>query len=117
MKRGDLYWAELKPRSGSEQTGHRPVVIISNDGFNQVPSWRSIIVIPVTTSSRQGVRGPTVVPLSGTGSVLNQNSVAICHQITTLDRAKLDERIGRLSPAELHDVEQGIFAACDLPPV
>ena len=114
MKRGDLYWAELRPQSGSKQRGRRPVVIISNDGFNQVPSWRSIIVIPVTTSSRQGVRGPTVVPLSGTGSVLNQNSVAICHQITTLDRAKLDERIGTLSSTEIEGIERGIHAACDL---
>jgi len=114
MKRGDVYWAELKTRSGSEQTGRRPVVIISNDGFNEVPNWRSIIVIPVTTSSRQGARGPTVVPLSGSGSVLNPNSVAICHQITTLDRAKLDERIGTLSPIEIEEIERGIHAACDL---
>ena len=117
MNRGDLYWAELRPRSGSEQHGRRPVVVISSDGFNQVPSWRSIIVVPVTTSSRQGARGPTVVPLSGTGSVLYPNSVAICHQITTLDRAKLDERIGTLSPIEIEKIERGICAACDLPPV
>ncbi len=44
MKRGDLYWAELKPRSGSEQQGRRPVVIVSSDGFNEVPAWRSIIL-------------------------------------------------------------------------
>lgn len=114
MKRGDLYWAVLQPRSGSEQSGRRPVVIISNDGFNQVPNWRSIIVIPVSTSIRQGARGPTVVPLSGIGPALIPNSVAICHQITTLDRGKLDERIGTLSPTEIEDIERGIRAACDL---
>lgn len=114
MRRGDVYWAVLQPRSGSEQSGRRPVVIISNDGFNQVPNWRSIIVIPVTTSSRQGVRGPTVVPLSGIGSVLIPSSAAICHQITTLDRAKLDERIGTLSSTEIEGIERGIHAACDL---
>jgi mRNA interferase MazF len=116
VKRGDLYWAELEPRSGSEQKGRRPVVIISNDGFNEVPSWRSIIVIPVTTSSRQALRGPTVVALSGVGSVLSRNSIAICHQITTLDRSKLDTRIGALSQAEIEGIEQGILAACDLEP-
>ncbi|RLE34887.1 MAG: hypothetical protein DRJ61_04255, partial [Acidobacteria bacterium] len=36
MKRGDLCWADLKPRSGSEQQGRRPVVIVSSDGFNDV---------------------------------------------------------------------------------
>ena len=116
MKRGDLYWAELKPRSGSEQRGRRPVVIISSDGFNDVPTWRSIIVVPVTTSHRQAVRGPTVVTLSGTGSGLSPNSMAVCHQITTLDRSKIDTQIGALSQIEMEAIEQGILAACDLSP-
>jgi len=116
MKRGDLCWAELEPRSGSEQKGRRPVVIISSDGFNDVPTWRSIIVVPVTTSSRQALRGPTVVALSGVGSVLSPNSIAVCHQITTLDRSKIDTRIGALSQAKMEAIEQGIRAACDLSP-
>jgi mRNA interferase MazF len=114
MKRGDVYWAELKSRSGSKQRGRRPVVIISNDGFNEVPTWRSIIVIPVTTSPHQVFRGPTVVPLSGAGSLPSSDSVAICHRITTLDRAKLDKKIGTLTSNELDAIEQGIRAACDL---
>ena len=32
MKRGDVYWADLAPRSGSEQTGRRPVILVSSDG-------------------------------------------------------------------------------------
>jgi len=35
MKRGDVYWADLIPRSGSEQQGRRPVIVISHDAFNQ----------------------------------------------------------------------------------
>jgi len=115
MKRGDLYWAELQPRSGSEQRGRRPVVVVSSDGFNSVPSWRSIIVVPVTTSPRQALRGPTVVALSGASQVLTPDSLAICHQITTLDRSKITTRIGTLSRAEMQEIEQGIAAACDLP--
>jgi mRNA interferase MazF len=116
MKRGDLYWSELEPRSGSELRGRRPVVVISNDGFNDVPEWRSIIVVPVSSSRRQITRGPTVIPLSGEGVVLPPNSAAVCHQITTLDRSKLSSRIGTLAPEDLNDIEQGICAACDLPP-
>jgi len=117
VKRGDLYWAKLQPRSGSEQKGRRPVVIISNDGFNAVPTWRSIIVVPVSTSQSQGLRGPTVAPVSGIGSVLTPNSTAICHQITTLDRAKLDAKIGTLTDEEIAGIEHGIRAACDLPDI
>jgi len=114
MKRGDVYWADLKPRSGSEQQGRRPVVILSSDGFNEVSTWRSIIVVPVTTSPRQALRGPTVVPLTGEPEVLSPESTAICHQITTLDRSKLTTRIGTVSRTEMAAVEQGVLAACDI---
>ena len=62
MTRGDVYWADLVPRSGSEQTGRRPVIIVSHDSFNQTPSWRSVIVVPVSTSGRQR-RGLTAIEL------------------------------------------------------
>jgi len=45
MKRGAIYRANLVPRSGSEQTGRCPVIILSHDAFNQTARWRSIIVI------------------------------------------------------------------------
>jgi len=46
VKRGDVFWADLVPRSGAEQAGRRPVIVVSHDGFNQTPNWRSIIVVP-----------------------------------------------------------------------
>lgn len=60
MKRGEVYWADLIPRSGAEQTGRRPVVVVSHDGLNQTAGWMSIIVVPLSTSSSQAKRGPTV---------------------------------------------------------
>ena len=114
MKRGDVYWAELVPRSGSEQTGRRPVIIVSHDGFNQTPGWRSVIVIPISTSLSQGRRGPTVIELSGGSAGLAKLSVAVCHQVTTLDRAKLTKRVGSLPSGPLREVEQGLKAAMDL---
>ncbi|MDX2150994.1 MAG: type II toxin-antitoxin system PemK/MazF family toxin [Bryobacteraceae bacterium] len=114
MKRGDLYWADLIPRSGSEQTGRRPVIVISHDGFNQTPGWMSIIVVPVSTSPAQARRGPTAVALPAGSSGLPKPSVAICHQVTTLDRAKLTKRIGALPLELLIAVESGLRAAMDL---
>jgi mRNA interferase MazF len=114
VKRGDVYWADLVPRSGSEQTGRRPVIVVSHDGFNQTPGWRSIIVVPISTSSSQGRRGPTVVELSGGTAGLPKTSVAVCHQVTTLDRAKLTKRVGSLPYECLREVEEGMKAAMDL---
>ena len=114
MKRGDVYWADLVPRSGSEQTGRRPVVLVSHDGFNQTPAWRSIIVVPISTSASQAKRGFTVVEIPGGAAGLPKTSIAVCHQVTTLDRAKLTKRIGALPPALLGEVEVGLKAAMDL---
>ncbi len=114
MKRGDVYWADLVPRSGSEQTGRRPVLVVSHDGFNQTPGWRSIIVVPISTSGSQAGRGPTVVDVPGGTAGLARASVVVCHQVTTLDRAKLDKRVGALPPELLSEVESGLKAALDL---
>jgi mRNA interferase MazF len=111
VNRGDIYWATLDPRSGSEQRGRRPVVILSHDAFNQTPGWRSIIVVPVSTSNSQARRGPTVVLLSaGTAGLVNDSCV-LCHQITTLDRGKCSERIGSLPQETLSRIENALMAA------
>lgn len=111
--RGDVAWADLVPRSGSEQHGRRPVIIISHDGFNRTPNWRSVIVVPLSTSPR-AMKGPTSIPLpAGTGG-LKKSSFALCHQITTLDRSKITEKMGELDPGDLRRVENGIKAAIDI---
>jgi mRNA interferase MazF len=114
VKRGEVHWADLVPRSGSEQTGRRPVIVISHDGFNQTPGWRSIIVVPISTSASQGRRGPTVVEVPAGAGGLPKTSFAVCHQLTTLDRAKLTKRIGALPAQVLREVELGLKAAMDL---
>jgi mRNA interferase MazF len=108
VKRGDVWWADLFPRSGSEQTGRRPVVLMSHDGFNQSPTWKSVIVVPVTSSAAQARRGPTVVPLAAGAGGLTTDSFALCHQVTTLDRAKLATRAGSLTSEQLDRVGSGL---------
>lgn len=114
MKRGDVYWAVLAPRSGSEQQGRRPVIIVSHDGFNRTTNWRSVIVIPISTSSTQTKRGPTAVVLPAKSGGLTKTSIALCHQVTTLDRAKLTKRLGTLTDGLMQEVDVGIRAALDL---
>lgn len=114
MRRGEIWEAELRPRSGSEQSGRRPVLVISSDGFNEIESWRSVVVVPCSTSDKQRARGPTAVALRKGAGGLRKSSVAVCHQLTTLDRAKLVSRWGTLDAEDLRAVERGILAALDL---
>jgi mRNA interferase MazF len=109
-----VYWADLAPRSGAEQAGRRPVIVVSHDGFNEVPTWRSVIVVPVSTSEAQARRGPTAVLLASGAAGLRTQSVALCHRVTTLDRAKLTERLGVLPQTLMGEVEVGLRAALDL---
>jgi len=114
MTRGDLYWADLLARSGSEQSGRRPVIVVSHDAFNKAAGWHSFIVVPVSASPALARQGPTAVRLDEAGDVLPRPSVALCHQVTTLDRAKLRRRIGALPAQVLRSVEAGLRKALDL---
>jgi mRNA-degrading endonuclease toxin of MazEF toxin-antitoxin module len=88
--------------------------VVSHDGFNQTPGWRSIIVVPISTSSSQGKRGPTVIELPGGTGGLSKTSFAVCHEVTTLDRARLTKRLGTLPSESLREVEEGLKTAIDL---
>ena len=90
------------------------MLVISNDGFNEIDAWRSVVVVPCSTSDKQRVRGPTSVPLKKGAGGLRKGSVVVCHQITTLDRDKLVTRWGALDADELAAVEDGLRAALDL---
>lgn len=114
MKRSEVYWASLAPRSGSEQQGTRPVIVVSHDGFNETPTWRSVIVVPCTTSKAQRMRGPTVVSLPRGSGGLSRESAALCHQLTTLDRTKLTKRVGQLDASAMRAIEAAIRAALDM---
>jgi len=114
VRRGDVCWALLEPRSGSEQRGRRPVVVVSHDAFNEKEAWRSIIVVPCSTSARQSQRGPTVVPIPRRTAGMPKASLALCHQVTTLDRSKLVARIGTLPNDFVVQIRRGLVVALSL---
>ena len=87
---------------------------MSHDGFNQTAGWRSIVVVPISTSASQGRPGPTVIEIPAGSGGLSRASFAVCHQVTTLDRAKLTRKVGTLPGEVLAEVELGLKAAMDL---
>jgi mRNA-degrading endonuclease toxin of MazEF toxin-antitoxin module len=74
----------------------------------------SIIVIPVASSAVKAKRGPTIVGFPAGAAGLPRPSVAVCHQVTTLDRAKLTRKIGALPVDLLQEVDKALKAAMDL---
>ncbi len=101
--RGDLVWAELNPVLGSEQGGSRPVVVVSNDIFND----RSGTVIALAITSQEPRAGfPLTLEISS--AKLPKRSWVKISQIRTLSTERLGKKLGRLSPEELRRLIEGL---------
>ena len=70
-------------------------------------------MVPISSSAVQARRGPTAVYLPEEVGGLMRDSIALCHKVTTLDRAKLTKRLGILSEDLLSQIEEGLKAALD----
>ncbi|MCC6743383.1 MAG: type II toxin-antitoxin system PemK/MazF family toxin [Acidobacteria bacterium] len=90
------------------------MIVLSHDGFNQTPTWRSVIVIPISTTALQATRGPTVLEIASGVAGLRRPGLAICHEVTTVDRSKLTTRIGALPDTALEEAGNGLRVALDL---
>ena len=102
IRRGEVWLADLSPTRGREQTGQRPVLIVSADPFNQSPAGL-VIAVPFTTH-RRGI--PTHIEVRPPDGGLRDLSFAMCEQLRTLAADRLDSRpFGNVSSAVLRAVE------------
>lgn len=101
--RGEIRWADLNPTRGREQSGQRPVLILSQDIFND----RSGTVIAVAlTSQRQRAGFPLTLELQTKG--LPKRSWVKISQIRTLAVERIGQRLGKVSPQELAQIIEGL---------
>ncbi len=101
--RGDVRWADLDPVRGREQAGRRPVLILSQDIFNE----RSGTVIAVAlTSQPQHAGFPLTFEIDVKG--LPRKSWIKISQIRTLSVQRIGKRIARLNPEQLSQVVEGL---------
>lgn len=103
IKRGSIFFADLNPVQGSEQGGYRPVLIIQNNIGNAYSP--TVIIAPIT--SRIKTKLPTHVRLKEMKG-LEKHSVVLLEQIRTLDKKRLDERIGYLNLYEMRKVDEAL---------
>ncbi len=101
--RGDILWADLDPVRGREQSGRRPVLVLSDDVFNE----RSGTVIAVAVTSQQPAADfPLTVEIAS--ARLPKRSWVKVSQIRTLSTERLGGRLARLSPEEVEQVIAGL---------
>ena len=101
--RGEIRWADLNPAVGREQSGRRPVLIVSQDVFNQ----RSGTVIAMAVTSRPQRAGfPLTLELTQT-RMPKQSWVKIS-QVRTLSTSRIGRKIGNAEPEELSRIIEGL---------
>src|SRR4030067_2972858 len=101
--RGDIRWADLSPVRGGEQAGLRPVLILSQDIFNE----RSGTVIAVALTSHPQKAGFPLTRQLRSANLPKESWVKIS-QIRTLSVERIGKLIGRVSPEEIEQVVEGL---------
>jgi mRNA interferase MazF len=101
--RGEIRWADLDPTRGNEQTGLRPVLILSEDVFNE----RSGTVIAVALTGGHP-RAGFPLTLESRAPGLPKRSWIKIGQIRTLSTERIGKRIARSSDEEVAAVIEGL---------
>lgn len=107
IHRGEIYFVNLNPVQGREQSGQRPVLVISTDSVNQLPL---VITVVVGTKGENIKRDyPTNVRVAASESGLPMETVFLCFQIRSLDSSRFPQNpAGRLEETRMKQVEAAI---------
>lgn len=111
MKRGDIYYADLRPVIGSEQGGIRPVLIIQNDiGNKHSPT----VICAAITSKMNKAKLPTHIELDAGKYDIVKDSVILLEQLRTIDKKRLKDKVCHLDQDIMEKVNQGLKVSLDL---
>ena len=111
IRRGDIYYADLRPVVGSEQGGVKPVLIIQNDiGNKHSPT----VICAAITSKMNKAKLPTHVELNTKRCDMIRDSVILLEQLRTIDKQRLKERICHIDDELLKDVDRALMISLEL---
>jgi len=106
MRRGDIYYVNLgNDGIGCEQVGNRPAIIVQNNVGNK---YSTTVIVALITSRIHKAKLPTHVEISTKDSGLNYDSVIMCEQLKTIDKARLIHRCGCAPKEILEQVDKAI---------
>ena len=111
IKRGDIYYADLRPVVGSEQGGVRPVLIIQNDVGNR---HSPTVICAAITSKMNKAKLPTHVELEAGRFQLVKDSVILLEQLRTIDKKRLKDRVCHLDGEILDQVDKALKVSLEL---
>ena len=111
MKRGDVFYADLRPVVGSEQGGVRPVLIIQNDVGNK---YSPTVICAAITSKLNKAKLPTHIELEAKKYGLLKDSVILLEQLRTIDKQRLKDKVCHLDEEIMKQVNTSLLISLEL---
>ena len=108
IRRGDIYYADLRPVVGSEQGGVRPVLIIQNDVGNK---HSPTVICAAITSRMNKAKLPT---LNTRRCAMIKDSVILLEQLRTIDKQRLKEKICHIDEELQQRVDEALMVSLEL---
>jgi len=105
IRRGDIYYADLRPVVGSEQGGIRPVLVVQNDVGNR---HSPTVIVAAITSKMHKAKLPTHIELPKRYGI-EKDSVILLEQVRTIDKSRLREKVCHLDQEILSSVNQALL--------
>ena len=111
MKRGDVYYADLRPVVGSEQGGIRPVLIVQNDMGNR---HSPTVIIAAITSKMNKAKLPTHIELNSGLHEMDKDSVVLLEQLRTIDKKRLRDKVCHLEGEVMRRINRALRISLEL---
>ena len=111
MKRGDVYYADLRPVIGSEQGGIRPVLIVQNDVGNK---HSPTVICAAITSKMNKAKLPTHIELPARTYEMDKDSVILLEQLRTIDKKRLKDRVCHLDGEIMEKVNKALMISLEI---
>lgn len=105
LDRGTMVLAGLDPTIGHEQRGVRPCILVSDPEVTEDQRFPVLCVVPITGTRGHGALYP---PLDAGSGGLRKRSFALLDQIRTIDKRRVRKVFGKIAPAELEAVDEGL---------
>lgn len=111
IKRGDIFYADLRPVIGSEQGGVRPVLVIQNDTGNK---HSPTVICAAITSKMNKAKLPTHVELDSNKYDIVKDSVILLEQLRTIDKKRLKDKVCHIEGEVLEKVNRALLISLEL---
>lgn len=111
MRRGDIYYADLRPVVGSEQGGIRPVLIVQNDMGNR---HSPTVIIAAITSRMNKAKLPTHIEINSSLYDMDKDSVVLLEQLRTIDKKRLRDKVCHLEGEVMRRINRALMISLEL---